>query len=187
RCWPRSSDVSTARRCHRGRVGGTRQRNRVRRRLSTRPHPAHRAREPIQKERASPLLCGVHVPADGTFRKRRSDTGNRKGRIYPQSAIRYPLLSEGDELPASSQVVCSATSQLSRPPVAAGGVWDGLSLREERRVIRVNAGALAANERRPYLLHARAIRSRVQCRQRNVSQIFQTFRDREISDAFLDA
>ena len=38
-----------------------------------------------------------------------------------------------------------------------------------------------------HLLHARAVRSGVQCRERDVSEIFQALRDRQISDAFLDA
>jgi len=42
--------------------------------------------------------------------------------------IAYYLKS--DELSASSQVVCSYSAQLSRSAVTAGGVWNGLSLRE---------------------------------------------------------
>src|SRR5439155_22827100 len=97
------------------------------------------------------------------------------------------LLPQGDELSASSQVICSAASQLSRSAVAAGGIRNGLSVREERRVVRPHAGALAAHERRAHLLHAGAIRNGIQCGERNVSELFQALRDREISDAFLDA
>ena len=97
------------------------------------------------------------------------------------------VLPQSDELSASPQVVCGAASQLSRSAVAAGGVRDGLSVREERRVVRAHAGALAADERRSHLLHAGAVRSGVQRRERDVSEIFQALRDRQIPDAFLDA
>src|SRR5437867_10185957 len=90
------------------------------------------------------------------------------------------LLFEGDELSASSQVVCGGAAELSRSAVAAGGVWNLLSLRTERRVDRTHAGALDADERRASLHDAGAVRNRVQRRQRNVSQLFQAIRDREI-------
>src|SRR6266852_1239074 len=97
------------------------------------------------------------------------------------------LLPQSDELSASSQVVCGGAAQLSRPAFATGGVRHLLSLRTEWRIVRAHAGALDADERCPHLLHARAIRSGVQRRKRDVSEIFQTLRDREISDAFLHA
>src|SRR5437867_8988843 len=96
------------------------------------------------------------------------------------------LLFEGDELSASSRVVCGGAAQLSRSAVAAGGVWNLLSLRTERRVDRTDAGALDADERRAHLHDAGAVRNRVQCRERNVSKIFRALWDREIFDAFLD-
>ena len=98
---------------------------------------------------------------------------------------RYYLTS--DELPASPQVVCVDSKELSRSAVAAGGIRNVLPLREERRVIWIDAGALAAHERRAPLHDTGAVRGRVQCRERNVSELFQAFRDREISDAFFDA
>ena len=98
---------------------------------------------------------------------------------------RYYLKS--DELPASSQVVCVDSKELSRSAVAAGGIRNVLSLREKRRVVWTDAGALAAHERRAPLHDAGAVRGRVQRGERNVSELFQAFRDREISDAFLDA
>src|SRR5438034_116363 len=70
-----------------------------------------------------------------------------------------------DELYASSQIICSGAAELSRSAVAAGGVWDLLSIRAEWRVVRADAGALTPDERRPSLHDARAIRSGVQCRQ----------------------
>ena len=91
------------------------------------------------------------------------------------------LLPQGDELPASPQAVCSGAAQLSRPAVAARGIRDLLSLRAERRTVRTHAGALAADERRPPLLTPRAVRSGVQRRERDVSELFQALRDREIS------
>src|SRR5439155_14322373 len=93
---------------------------------------------------------------------------------------------EDDELSASSQIVCGGAAELSRSAAAADGVWDLLSLRAERRVDRTDAGAVDADERRAHLHDAGSVRNRVQCRQRNVSEIFQAFRDRQISDAFLD-
>src|SRR5437867_7990432 len=96
------------------------------------------------------------------------------------------LLFEGDELSASSRVVCGGAAQLSRSAVAAGGVWNLLSLRTERRVDRTDAGALDADERRAHLHDAGAVRNGVQRRQRNVSEVFQAFRDREILDALFD-
>ena len=62
---PGLADVSAARRGHRRRTGKARERNRVRRRLSTRPHAAHRARKPVHKERSPSLLRRVDVSADG--------------------------------------------------------------------------------------------------------------------------
>src|SRR5437016_6060504 len=96
------------------------------------------------------------------------------------------LLFEGDELSASSQVVRGGATELSRSAVAAGGVRDLLSLRAERRVDRTDAGAFDADERRAHLHDAGAVRGGVQRCQRDVSEVFQALRDREISDAFLD-
>src|SRR4029077_9455975 len=96
------------------------------------------------------------------------------------------LLPEGNELSASSQVVCGDASQLSRFTAAAGGVRNRLSLRAERRAVRTDARALAPNERRPHLLHAGTIRGPVQRGERNVSELLQAVRDREIFDAFLN-
>ena len=66
---PGLANVSAARRSHRRRIGEARERNRVRRRLSTRPHAAHRARKSLQKEWSSPLLRRVDVSADGAQRR----------------------------------------------------------------------------------------------------------------------
>src|SRR5213594_2429033 len=90
------------------------------------------------------------------------------------------LLFESDELSASSQVVRGGAAELSGFAVAAGGVWDLLSLRSERRVDRAHASALNADERCAHLHDAGSVRNGVQRRQRDVSEIFQTFRDREI-------
>ena len=89
--------------------------------------------------------------------------------------------------PHHHKLFAVAAKELSRSAVATGGVRNVLSLREERRVVRTHAGAVAADERRPHLHDTRAVRGRVQCSERNVSEIFQAFRDRQISDAFLDA
>src|SRR4029453_1152281 len=97
------------------------------------------------------------------------------------------LLPQSDELSAPSQVVCGGAAQLSRSAAATGGVRDVLSLRAKRRVVRADASALDADERRTHLLHARAVRSGVQRGKPDVSEIFQALRDREISDALLDA
>src|SRR5207248_10662 len=93
------------------------------------------------------------------------------------------LLPQSDELSASSHVVCGRSAKLSRSAVAAGGVRRVLSLRAEWRVVRADAGALDADERRAHLLHGRAVRSGVQRRKRDVSELFQALRDRQISDA----
>ena len=66
---PGLANVFAARRSHRRRTGKARERNRVRRRLSTRPHSAHRARKPVHKERSPPLLRRVDVSADGAARR----------------------------------------------------------------------------------------------------------------------
>ena len=42
-----------------------------------------------------------------------------------------------------------------------------------------------ADERRPHLLHGGAVRGGVQCGERDVSEVFQDLRDRQISDALL--
>src|SRR5262249_50268624 len=96
------------------------------------------------------------------------------------------VLPQGDELPASSQAVRVASKELSRSAAAAGGVRDVLSLREERRVVRTHAGALAADERCSSVYDAGAVRGGVQRRKRDVSELFQVVRDRQISDALLD-
>ena len=69
--------------------------------------------------------------------------------IAQRKPDRYYLKS--DELSASSQVVRGGSTELSRSAVAAGGIRNVLSLREERRVVRTDAGALAADERRASL------------------------------------
>ena len=48
--------------------------------------------------------------------------------------------------PHHHKLFAAIASQLSRFAVAAGGIRNVLSLREERRVVRPHAGALAANE-----------------------------------------
>src|SRR5207244_2448069 len=110
----------------------------------------------------------------------------RTSKAAPITSTRC-VLPQGDELSASSQVVCGGAAQLSRFAVAAGGVRDLLSLRTERRVDRSDAGALDADERCAHLHGTGAVRNGVQRRQRNVSEIFQALRDREISDALLHA
>ena len=59
---------------HRG-TGEAGEGNGVRRRLSACPHSAHRAGEHVSNERASSLLRGVDVPADGMLRKTSCRTG----------------------------------------------------------------------------------------------------------------
>ncbi len=61
---PGSADVAPARRRHHRGTGKAGQGNRIRRRLSTRPHPAHRAGESVFNQRPPALLRGVDVPAD---------------------------------------------------------------------------------------------------------------------------
>src|ERR1041384_1248924 len=160
----------------------------------------------VPKERARAVRRRAKVPPDdvaregerarlGRNRRRlafgfsRCDWGgadrSERGARAPQ-AIRS-LLPQGDELPASPQVVRGCAAELSRSAASTGGVWDVLSLREERRAVRIDAGAFSADERRAYLYDAVSVRGRVQCGERNVSELFQAFRDREISDAFLDA
>ena len=163
-------------------------------------HAAHRARKPVSEERPPSLLRGVDVSADGTGRQAsqlvsagRLPAGRGRGRARCSSAeSRWQrdfrsLLPTSDELPASSQAVRIDSKELSRPAVAAGGIRNVLPLREKRRVVWTNAGAVAAHERRAPLHDTGAVRGRVQCRERNVSELFQALRDREISDAFLDA
>src|SRR4029077_18460128 len=65
----RSANVPPARRGHCGGTGEARQRNRVRRRVSTCAHSTHRARKPVQKERPRPLLPRIDVSADGASRE----------------------------------------------------------------------------------------------------------------------
>src|SRR6266436_5808021 len=88
-----------------------------------------------------------------------------------------PFLSEGDELSASSQVVCGGSAELSRSAVAIRGVRNLLSLRAERRIIWAHAGSLDADERRASLHDPGAVRIGVQRRERDVSEIFQAVRD----------
>src|SRR3954449_619804 len=99
---------------------------------------------------------------------------NRGGKR--RNASLRALLPQGDELSASSQVVCSAAAQLSRSSIATGGIRNVLPLREKRRVVWINAGTLAAHERRPPVHDAGTVRGRVQRRERNVSELFQAFR-----------
>ena len=98
-----------------------------------------------------------------------------------------PLLPQGDELPASPQALRSGAAQLSRPAAAPGRIRHLLPLRAERRTLRPHARALAADERRPHLLHRGAVRGGVQGRERDVSEVFQDLRHREIRHAFLHA
>ena len=67
-------------------------------------------------------------------------------RPHRQDVCATAVLSESDELSASSQVVCGDSAELSRSAVAISGVRDVLSLREKRRVVRPHAGTLATNE-----------------------------------------
>ena len=53
------------------------------------------------------------------------------------------------------------------------------------RTLRPHARALAADERRAHLLHRGAVRRGVQRRERDVSEVFQDLRDREIRHALL--
>ena len=61
---PGLADVAAARRGDYRRTGEAREGNGVRRRLSTGPHAAHRARKLVQKERPPPLLRRLDVSAD---------------------------------------------------------------------------------------------------------------------------
>src|SRR5205814_7479466 len=56
------------------------------------------------------------------------------------------FLPQGDELSASSQVVCGGAAQLSRSAVAVGGIRHVLPLREKWRVVRAHARAFATDE-----------------------------------------
>ena len=58
-----------------------------------------------------------------------------------------------------------------------------LPVRAVGRTLRPDARALAQHERRAHLLHAGAVRRRVQRGQRDVPEVFQDFRPREIRDA----
>ena len=69
------------------------------------------------------------------------------------------------------------SKKLSRSAFAPGGIRHVLSLREERRVVWINAGAFAAHERCASVHDTGAVRERVQRRERNVSELFQAFRD----------
>ncbi len=62
---PGLAALAPARRRHHRGTGKAGQGNRIRRRLSARPHSAHRARESLPNERPSSLLRRLHVPADG--------------------------------------------------------------------------------------------------------------------------
>src|SRR4030095_9545818 len=116
------------------------------------------------------------------------EAGKQRNRFNPSTLQLFnEVLPQGNELPASSQAVRVHSKELPRSAVAAGGVRDVLSLREKWRVVRADEGALAADERRSPLHDAGAVRGGVQCRERNVSKLFQAVRDRQISDAFLDA
>ena len=91
------------------------------------------------------------------------------------------LLPQSHELPAPPPHFCGGAAQLPRFAVAPGGIWHLLPLRAVGRIVRPHARALAQYERRAYLLHRGAVRAGVQRGQRNVSQVFQDFRHREIS------
>src|ERR1700675_4561532 len=113
-----------------------RERNRVRRRLSTRAHASHRPRKTLLNKRSPPLLRGLDVSTDVTDGGPQGYSGlpeNGNGHFRP-TGVRLakdvrPLLSQGDELSASSQVVWGGTSQLSRSASSFRGVRDLLSLR----------------------------------------------------------
>jgi seryl-tRNA synthetase len=83
----------------------------------------------------------------------------------------HPILLSQAMVPASSQAVCGHPRSYRAFAAVAGGAGP-LSLRAERRIIWADSGAHDADERCPYLLHARAVRNRVQCRKRDVSQVF---------------
>ncbi len=100
---------------------------------------------------------------------------------------RRTLLSQGHELPASPPHFCGGAAQLSRSAFAPGRIRHLLSLRAVRRIVRPDARALAQHERRAHLLHTRAVRRRVQRRERDVSEVFQDFRHREIRHALQHA
>ena len=93
------------------------------------------------------------------------------------------LLPQGHELPAPPPHLCGGAAQLPRPAVAPGRIRHLLPLRAIGRAVRPDARALAQHERRAHLLHPGAVRAGVQCRQRDVSQVLQDLRHREIRDA----
>jgi hypothetical protein len=109
-------------------------------RLPARQDAAPDEGRPLPAQRAPALLRREHVPADGA--------GGRA------------LLCQADELPLPSQDFWQQVALLPRPAGAPGRVWHLLPLRKERRVVRPDARALDADERRPHLLHARSSSSR---------------------------
>ena len=123
---------------------------------------AHIARESLyQEERPPPLLRRIDVSADGTACSSVAAlAGTWQGEDVRALArrTRRSLLSQSDELSASSQVVCGGAAELSRSAAATGGVRILSSLRAERRVVRADAGALDADERRASLHDAGAVR-----------------------------
>src|SRR5947207_10942574 len=118
----------------------------------------------------------MHTPADAVaarrqrcrcketaFRSAKCNCRSKKGNARTVSGIqRAPtriarlrqILPQGDELPASSQVVCGGAAELSRSAAAAGGVRDLLPIRTERRVVRADAGALDAKDRKSTRLNS---------------------------------
>ena len=133
----------------------------------------------IPNKRPPSLLRGLDVPADGARCRRLEskatdaspeDSGRCSRSREPRKrldeilakrqrcdrATDRSLLPQSDELPASSQALRCGAAQLSRPAAAPRRIRHLLPLRTERRTLRPHARALAADERRPHLLHARS-------------------------------
>ena len=134
----------------------------------------HLAREKMYLTSAGilPLLRRDHVSADGAAGETAEE--RRAERVEA-------LLPQGDELPASSRIFAAVPRSYRDLPLRLAEYGTCYRYEQSRRIFRPHARALAANERRAHLLHAGAVRGRVQRGERDVSQIFQDFRPREIS------
>ena len=85
--------------------------------------------------------------------------------------------------PHHHKIFAAAPALVPRLASAFGRVWHVLSLRAIGRVVRLDAGALVADERRAHLLHPRPIRGGIPRRLPDVSALFRAVRLGELPDA----
>ncbi len=138
---------------------------------------AHRQGEDVPDQRPSAATYAESMFPPMELTRRRTDRAEAAGALLPQ----------GDELSASPPHLCGGAAQLPRFAVAPGGVRHLLPLRaigELFGLMRVRS--LNMNDAHIYCTEEQ-FAERVQRGERDVSEVFQDLRHREIRDALQHA